>query len=191
MKRFLDDYFSVFNGTTKQLHQLLEQINKLHPTIKLTLNHTSVPGEAKEDKCDCKSQDAIPFLDTLCTIKNGRIETDLYRKNTDRNQYLLPSSCHPKQTTKAIPYSLGLRIIRICSDPLQRDKRLQDLESYLVQREYNEKMVRSAISRARRIPRDLALKKVVQKNTPKRPVFATLYDPRLPPVTSIIAKHWR
>lgn len=52
-------------------------------------------------------------------------------------------------------------------------------------------MVASAISRAKRAPRDQALKKVVQNYTSKRSVFATNYDPRLHPVTSIIAKHWR
>ena len=62
LKRFLDDYFTVFNGTTKQLHQLLKEINQLHPTIKLTMNHTSIPEEALEDKCDCKNQESIPFF---------------------------------------------------------------------------------------------------------------------------------
>ena len=186
LKRFLDDYFSVFNGTTKQLHKLLKEINQLHPTIKLTMNHISIPGEALEDKCDCNNQESIPFLDTLCTIKNGHIETDLYKKDTDRHQYLLPTSCHPKQTTKAIPYSLGVRIVRICSEPIQRDQRLQELERYLLQRGYNEKVVASAIVRAKRIPRDLALKKVGHQNVTKRPVFATTYDPRLPSITSII-----
>ena len=95
------------------------------------MNHTSIPGEALEDKCDCKNQESIPFLDTLCTIKNGLIETDLYKKDTDQNQYLLHTSCHPKQTTKAIPYSLGVRIVRICSEPTKRDQRFQELERYL------------------------------------------------------------
>ena len=163
MKRFLDDYFSVFRGTTKEIHQLLKEINELHPTIKLTMNHTSVPGEALEDKCDCKDQDSIPFLDTLCTIKNGRIETDLYRKNTDRNQYLLPTSCHPKQSTTAIPHSLGVRIVRICSEPIQRDKRLQELESNLLQRGYNEKLVSSAIQKNKKNTKRVGIKEGSQK----------------------------
>ena len=110
LKRFLDDYISLFVGTTKNLHRLLEEINKIHPQIRLTMSHTSVPGELLEDQCDCEKKSEIPFLDTLCSLKDGKIETDLYIKPTDRNQYLLPTSCHPKQTTKSIPKSLGLRI---------------------------------------------------------------------------------
>jgi hypothetical protein len=87
LKRFLDDYFSLFIGTTKNLHLLLEEINKIHPQINLTMSHTSVPGESIEDKCDCEPRSKIPFLDTLCSLKEGRIETDLYKKPTDRNQY--------------------------------------------------------------------------------------------------------
>ena len=36
IKRFLYDYFLIFNGTTKGLHRLLEETNLVHPTIKLT-----------------------------------------------------------------------------------------------------------------------------------------------------------
>ena len=117
LKRFLDDYFLIFNGTTKELHKLLAEINKIHPTMNLTMNHTSVPGEKIEDQSDCPKQSAIPFLDTLCSIVDGRVETDLYKKKTDRNQYLLPTSCHPKKTTNSIPHSLALRFLRICSSP--------------------------------------------------------------------------
>ena len=44
LKRFLDDYFTIFVGTTQELHKLLEEINKVYHTIKLTMNHTSVWG---------------------------------------------------------------------------------------------------------------------------------------------------
>ena len=45
------------------------------------MNHTSILEEASEDKCDCDETFSIPFLDTLCSIKNGKIDTDLYKKN--------------------------------------------------------------------------------------------------------------
>ena len=53
LKRFLDDIFLIFVGSTRKLHMFFEEINNIHPTIKLTMNHTSVPGEATENKCDC------------------------------------------------------------------------------------------------------------------------------------------
>ena len=110
LKRFLYDLFNIFTGTTKQLHKIYEEINKL---------------------CDCQHKDSIPFLDIILSIENWQIQIDLYTKPTDRNQYLLPSSCHPKTTTKAIPYSLSLRIIGICTKPEARDQRLKELEELL------------------------------------------------------------
>ena len=56
LKRFLYDYFSLFVGTTKNLHLLFEEINKIHPQIRLKMSHTSVPGESIEDKYDCEEK---------------------------------------------------------------------------------------------------------------------------------------
>ena len=110
LKRFLDDLFSLFFGTTKNLHKLLDKINFINPNIKFTMEHTSVDGESNEDNCDCPEKKALPFLDTLCFIENGRFETDLYRKPTDKNKYLLLDSCHPNSQKINIPFSQFLRI---------------------------------------------------------------------------------
>ena len=64
MKRYLDDIFSIFVGRSSKLHILLEELNKLHPTIKFTLKHTS----NQLSDCDCEILESIPFLDTLCKI---------------------------------------------------------------------------------------------------------------------------
>ena len=93
-----------------------------------TLLLNLIENEPLKDKCDCPPKKSIPFLDTLLSIENGRIEVDLYKKPSDRNQYLLPSSCHPKSTTQAIPYSLSLRIVRICTKPESRDLRRAELK---------------------------------------------------------------
>ena len=160
LKRFLDDYFLIFNGTTKDLHKLLKEINEIHPTMKLTFNHTTVIGEKLEDKCECKEQSDIPFLDTLCSIVDERIETDLYKKIKDKNQYLFPTSCHPKQTTNSIPYSLALRILRICSNPEKREERLGEFKSFLTYRGYKPDRIEAAFKRVRRVPREAALRRV-------------------------------
>ena len=68
--------------------------NVIHPTITFTINHTSPKNEAVEDRCNCEPQDSISFLDTSLSIQNGKIDTDLFKKETDRNQYLLRESCH-------------------------------------------------------------------------------------------------
>ena len=77
LKRFLDDYFCIFNGSTKELNRLLDKINLINPAIQLTINHTSIQNEPREDRCDCPDQYSIPFLDVLCTIREGNIITDL------------------------------------------------------------------------------------------------------------------
>ena len=89
--RFIDDGFILWRGTQTQLETYITHLNTLHPTIKFTANYNF---ETK----------TVIFLDTTVTIKNGTITTDLYRKPTDRIQYLLPSSCHPSK------HPLGLNI---------------------------------------------------------------------------------
>ena len=48
--------FFIFNGSTKDLHKLLKEINEVHPTMNLTMNHTTIQGELPEDKCECEEQ---------------------------------------------------------------------------------------------------------------------------------------
>ena len=190
-KRFLDDIFLIFKGTTKKLHEFFDDMNKIHPTLKFTLNHTSPDNESQEDRCSCETKESIPFLDTSVSIVENRLAIDLYKKETDRNQYLMPSSCHPKMTTSSIPYSLSLRIVRICTDPMRRNQRLSELKSYLLERGYSELMVDNSIEKARKVPREKALRKIQSKQTNKQPVFVLRYDPRLPAVQAAQAKHWR
>ena len=59
------------------------------------MNHTTLEHE---DINECDQKEAIPFLNTMCSIKGGKIDLDLHTKDTDRNQYLLPTLCHPAHT---------------------------------------------------------------------------------------------
>ena len=122
----LKDFLTTFSqyskqGTSNNLHKLFDEMNQLHTSIKFTMNHTSSPSEAEDDRCQCTKQSSIPFLDVLCSIQDGKIETDLYRKETDRIMYLLPSSCHPPSCTK--------NIVRICSKPEYREKQFLNLKA--------------------------------------------------------------
>ena len=95
-------FFLIFLGTPKKLHQFWQEENTIDPSTQFTMSHTK--NDFGVDNCECEAENSIPFLDTQCTIKQGRIVTDLYRKPTDRNQYLLTSSCSPATVTENIPY---------------------------------------------------------------------------------------
>ena len=125
-RRFLDDCKLVWRGTAAKLHEFFTELNTLHPTLKFTMEHTA--SKHPDDECDCPHVTSVPFLDTSCSNVNGKIITDLFRKETDRNQYLLPSSCHPNHVTNNIPFSLALRIVRICTTPESREKRFEELK---------------------------------------------------------------
>ena len=190
--RFLDYLFSVFEGTTKQLHSLWQKMNKLHPSVEFTLQHTTPEKESPDDHCECERVTSVPFLDTSCSIKKGQIILDLYRKPTDRNKYLLPDSCHPYSNIENIPYSLALRITRICTEEDTRDQRHNELKLMLIDRNYPEGLINAAICKAKSIPRAVAIRKVVREDSSKRrPVFVISWDPRLPSLSTMTQKHWR
>ena len=44
------------------------------------MKDTSIKDEEEEERCGCEETNYIPFLDISCTIQNGRIEKDLYKK---------------------------------------------------------------------------------------------------------------
>ena len=49
-KRFLDDIFIIWTGSIKNLQNFLDDLNKLHPTIKFTMNHRK---NENENHCNC------------------------------------------------------------------------------------------------------------------------------------------
>ena len=115
------------------------------------MSHTKLPGD---DTCSCENIDRIPFLDTALKIVDGRISSTLYRKPSDRNKYLLPSSCHPPHCTKNILFSLATRVIRICSEADERDKQLAILREMILLRDYHPSVINAAITRALESPRE-------------------------------------
>ena len=65
---------------------------------------------------------SIAFLDLNVALNNGRLESNVHVKPTDRHQYLHYSSSHPEHTKRSIVFSQTLRVSRICS----REKDFQD-----------------------------------------------------------------
>ena len=81
--------------------------------------------------------------------------------------------------------------MRNCSNKQDRNKRLKELEDLLVARDYDKHMVEAAIEKARAVPRERALMKSNKPKQTQRSVFVTPYDPRLPAIIPVQAKHWK
>ena len=178
LKRFIDDILLFWSGTVTEFEEFMKKINNLHPTIKFTCEYNF-------------ERRSTTFLDMEIRLVNGKIQTNLYRKKTDKIQYLLPSSCHPTHIFDNIPYSLALRVIRICSQDNERDERLIELEAMLKSRNYNANVVKAAINKAKEVGRSKALEKVEKKKNKHRVTLAVKYHPGLPSMSKILQTHWR
>ena len=66
-----------FLGSIQTLHLFLGEINTIHPTIKFTMSHTTPNDQELAPNCSCQKVKSIPYLDTSCEIKAGKIVTEL------------------------------------------------------------------------------------------------------------------
>ena len=132
---------------------------------------------------------SVSYLDTTVRIVDNRIVTDLYRKQSDRNTYLLPSSCHPSHVSESIPFSLCLRLVRICTEQGSLERRTSELKTMLLERNYKARLIDNAIAKAMATPRDKALEKV-HHEAQSRITFVVTYSPCLPPLRNIVQKHY-
>ena len=82
----------------------------------------------------------IAFLDMWITKVNGAFHTDVYSKSTDAYQYLNFKSCHPRHVKRAIPYSQGLHLNRVCNSENAFEKGLE-LKGFLVKWGYSSEYV--------------------------------------------------
>ena len=85
----------------------------------------------------------------------------------------MPSSSHPSHITRNIPYSLGYRLLRICSDPSNFSRRLEELKQALISRKDE------ALNKVKKIDRKKALEKVQLVKEQETPLI-TKFHPNLP-----------
>ena len=160
--RYIDDIFMLRKHGEKELKKFLEILNSYHPTIKFTANY---------------SRENISFLDIKVIKKGNQLLTDLYIKPTDTHQYLHASSCHVFHSKKSIPYSQALRLNRICSENSFFDKRCNDLDIWLRERRYSDKLVWKQILKARNFSRTELLNNRRKKENEYKLVLNITYHP--------------
>ena len=81
---------------------------------------------------------------------------------------------HPKHTKACIPYGLGLRLKRICSEDKSYEEQKDVLRSQLIRRGYKEGMINREFKKVDKLERGDALKrKNIKKQNDRVPLVLT------------------
>ena len=88
------------------------------------------------------------------------------------------NSFHPKSTKHSIVFSQCLRIKRICSDPIDFDKKISQLTGYFLSAGYPLPVIRRQINRAKKRSRSELLEYRVKTPSSRIP-FVTSYHPAI------------
>ena len=171
--RFVDDIFGIWNGTEEELIAFQALANSIHPRIEVELK---------------SSRHNIDFLDVNVWLQNGKLQTSVYEKPTDRHMYLHKSSNHPQSTKNAIPYGLGIRAKRICSTSESYEENRKKIVDNLVKRGHNKVKTHNILKKVDIMPRSqLLIYKQRSKNNSRVPLVIT-YGSNLPDVQKIVHK---
>ena len=113
--RFRDNCFSPWFAGVPTLLAFTEWLNSISDSVKFMVKY----GEVQ-----------LEILDTLLLIIDGRIESKVCFKPTDRHMYLLPQSSHHHSLYRNIPFGVALRLRRICSPDDWFEEQLKNSVSF-------------------------------------------------------------
>jgi hypothetical protein len=130
--RFIDDCFLLWNSSQEHFVTFVTVLNSWHHSIKFEYEISSTK---------------LNFLDTLVVKNQDNVTIDLYKKPTDRKQYLHYTSSHPHHVKKAIPYSQALRYRRIIDDESNLKLQLTHLKSKFTTRAYPSRLVNQQVNK--------------------------------------------
>ena len=141
--RYIDDGFTPW---PKRLNKdnFITALNSLHPQIKFTIE------EGKYETERGVNIQVLPFLDVKVILHDsGRVETDIFYKETNSHDYLNYFSHHPTHTKDNIVYGLAKKIVEFVSDYDREEQRLRELHDFLIACNYPGHVVRKGIRNAR------------------------------------------
>ena len=98
--RYVDDVLVIVPRRTN-LQDTLTRLNDIHPTIQFTL--------------EMETDNRLPFLDVMIIRHDSQFQFTVYRKPTDRNNYIHYYSSHSERTKSGVVIGFFLRAHRICS----------------------------------------------------------------------------
>ena len=105
--RYVDDIIVVVPCRT-DLPALLTRLNAVHPSIQFTV-------EEEQNEC-------LPFLDTVVTRQDSGPVFRVYRKPTNKDDFVHFFSHHSRRTKEDIVTGFFLRALRVCSPETLEDE---------------------------------------------------------------------
>ena len=141
--RYIDDGFILWPKGI-EIDNFMHLLNNLDPSIQFTLERSTkyiTNGHHYQE---------LAFLDVLVIVKNYRtFTTDIHYKETNSHFYLDYHSHHPQHMKDNIPYGLAKKIICFVPDYDRVEFRLQQLKTWLINRNYPIQIIEKKIFNAR------------------------------------------
>ena len=141
-KRFLDDVWFGWLGTSDEFSRFLAAVNEIGKTC-YGITFTGGVGSS------------VDFLDVSITLKsNGSLETKMFVKPTDASRYLHRRSDHGTHTFRSTPFSQFRRAIVICSKEEDRVRSIMYMAKKFTDSGYKQAEIDIAKDKALKLDRN-------------------------------------
>ena len=158
--RYIDDFFSLFQGDSEKADWFVEKLNSLFPgRLRFTFEHEEV---------------SLVFLDMKISINRDlkKLEVNKHIKPTNSQLYLNFKSCHAPHIFPSIVYSQALTAFKICSREEWRNLHFENLREKFLQQNYPSEMIEVQFSKVLKLNRsDLIFKRNKKKNDAKNDMW--------------------
>jgi hypothetical protein len=165
-KRFIDDIFIIFSGTKNDLDLMIQELNTMHPKLRLTL-------EISRRSC--------VFLDiNIRHIKshNKCFKVSVYQKSLNRYMYLPWKSYHTPAMKQGFIKGESIRYARLSTSREDFDHMINQFTIRLQRRGYPLKFIHEAMNEISWDKRNsYLLQKIKSNETPH--IFKVEYNPRV------------
>ena len=157
--KYIDDIFFICTHGENSPKNFKMEFNNFNPNIKFTYEF---------------SEASTNFLDLNVKLSNGKLQTSMYVKPTDRHQYLHFQSSHTKHTKRSIVYSQTLRASRACSKEEDYKNYCNQMESWFLKRSYPDHLIDNEMEKIMFKSREK-----IEKSKLKHLPFVVTYHPSL------------
>ena len=114
--RYVDDILTVLPRRTRT-DQVLQDLNRVEPKIQFTIEE--------------ENDGTLPFLDTVIIRTDSGPKFKVYRKPTNKEDYVHFLSAHPEKTKSGIVIGFFLRALRICDSEFLTEEQDHIMEKFL------------------------------------------------------------